>query len=452
MRYTYYYITGAVLVMLFASCKSGDELTPPAPLPPTPIGGEDNAMYFLTNAGDRVTRASKEETGSLLHDLGYRNFGIWAWRTADGSDWRSVMDSYHVSYDAKYVGQGRGEFGWGYDQEAGYEHQVLKYWNLSYKKYQFQGYAPWVGTAASANPYTEMNGERVLVFHNISGHVPAKESVTEYSEANKDKVDWLYTYTERSTTGIASPALTIDRDLTVYDKANPADAEKWLYIGTTDATPTKTVPLRYHHLLPKVVFQLKVYDGTNEELEIYQRINVSVKAHDDTLDDNKDTKLYTKAEELYYSPVNYSATTDPVGDTYIKDGSKSVKGFSEFVQNDVIVTYPTTATFVSFKKSDGTQTRDISPFDTDGEGNIIKEGWLELPQTTPVFDVKLEFGGTLYARTLDPSINPSLPQVWEPDHIYVYQIKFNVSAPILEVTSYTEDWNSEEGEFDINDW
>lgn len=441
MRYTLLYIYSTLLALAFASCKNGDDLTPPN------TGGEEKVMSFSLNGGDRVSRAAaQEETGTLLHDLGYSTFGIWAWRTADGSDWRSVMDNYHVSYDPKYVGEGRGENGWGYDQETGYEHQVLKYWNLSYKNYQFEGYAPWVGNTRSANdPYVDKNSNRTVVFHNISGHFPAKDAVTEYSDAKKDKIDWFYNYTERNMEGIASPALTIDRDLTVFDKANPADTEKWLYIGNTDPTPTKTVPLRFHNLLPKVVFKLMVYDSNDPELEIYQSISISVKTQESS-------KIYTKSGEIFYTPVNLSSNPQPKNYKYVGTSTTTTSDVCEFVQNDVIVTYPDPAQFVSFKKSDGTQTRDLSPFDTDGEGNMTKEGWLELPQTAPVFDIMLEFGGTQYIRTLDPDINPSLPQVWEPDHIYIYQIKFNVAAPTLEVTSYVENWDSEEGEFDIDDW
>lgn len=409
---------------------------------------EGPVLAFLTDASDRSTRASQEVTGSLLHDLGYETFGIWTWRTANGTDWRTVMDGYHVSYDAKYVGEGRTEYGWGYDQEAGFEHQVLKYWNLSYQKYQFHGYAPWVGTTVSANPYVSVDDSRKLLFHNVSGHFATQSAVTEYSIPNKDIVDWLYTYVERSMTGFSSPALTIDRDLSEYDRVTPSNTGKWLYIGNTDATAYKLVPLRFHHLLPKVVFRLKVYDGTNEELEIYQSIGLSVKTHEDALDHTKNTKLITKGETVDYYPT-FTGGTFPVSTAYYVSGTKE-ENTREFVDKTMFPLFDYPA-FKSFKKSNGTQTVDVSPYVL-ADGKPTREGWLELPQKAPAFDVKLSFGGVTYARTLDPAINLALPQLWEPDHIYIYEIKFNVSAPTLEVTSYMEEWNSESGDFNLSDW
>lgn len=412
---------------------------------------EGPVLSFFTDASDRSTRASREETGSLLHDLGYQTFGIWTWRTADGADWRTVMDGYHVSYNAKYVGEGRTEYGWGYDQEAGFEHQVLKYWNLSYQKYQFHGYAPWVGSAASANPYVSMDSNRKLLFHNVSGHFATKSAVTEYSVTNKDIVDWLYTYVERSMTGFSSPALTIDRDLSEYKRTDADDTNDWLYIGNTDATPYKLVPLRFHHLLPKVVFRLKVYDGTNEDLEIYQSIGLSVQTH-------KDTKLITKGETVDYYPSfpgTEFPTEFPVSTAYYVTNTTPHESTEEFVDNKGLSPlFPPSdhPAFKSFKKSNGTQTVDVSPYVTGADGKPTREGWLELPQKAPAFDVKLSFGGVNYARTLDPAINTSLPQLWEPDHIYIYEIKFNVSAPTLEVTSYMEEWKSESGDFNLSDW
>lgn len=410
---------------------------------------EGPVLSFFTDASDRSTRASQEVTGSLLHDLGYQTFGIWTWRTADGADWRTVMDGYHVSYNAKYVGEGRTEYGWGYDQEAGFEHQMLKYWNLSYQKYQFHGYAPWVGSAASTNPYVSMDSNRKLLFHNVSGHFATKSAVTEYSDTYKDQVDWLYTYVERSMTGLAG-GLTIDRDLSVYKRTDADDTNDWLYIGNTDATPYKLVPLRFHHLLPKVVFRLKVYDSTNEELEIYQKIGLSVLTHEDALDHTKDTKLITKGETVDYYPT-FSGTEFPVSSATYVTNTTPHESTEEFVDNTMFPPFGTPV-FKSFKKSNGTQTVDVSPYVPDADGKPTREGWLELPQKAPAFDVKLSFGGVNYARTLDPAINSVLPQLWEPDHIYIYEIKFNVSAPTLEVTSYMEEWKSESGDFNLSDW
>lgn len=410
---------------------------------------EGPVLAFLTDASDRSTRASHEVTGSLLHDLGYQTFGIWTWRTANGTDWKTVMEHYHVSYNAKYVGEGRTEYGWGYDQEAGFEHQVLKYWNLSYKKYHFKGYAPWVGSVPSATvPYVSMAPDHKLLFHNVSGHFSAHSAVTD-TDVDKVRVDWLYTNVERSMTGITSPALSIDRDSCVYDYLAPSNTDKWLYIGNTDATPYKLVPLRFHHLLPKVVFRLKVYDGTNEELEIYQSIGLSVLTHEDALDHTKDTKLITKGETVDYYP-SFTGGTFPVSTAYYVSGTKE-ENTREFVDNTMFPPFGTPA-FKSFKKSNGTQTVDVSPYVPDADGKPTREGWLELPQKAPAFDVKLSFGGVTYARTLDPAINSVLPQLWEPDHIYIYEIKFNVSAPTLEVTSYMEEWNSESGDFNLSDW
>lgn len=434
-------------LLVMVACGSDSDSVAPAPEPQPPVVTDD-ALVFTTTAEDRSTRADEAtETGPLLHALGYNTFGIWTWRTSEtlpsppayllASDWKSVMSHYHVSYDSKYTGEGRGENGWGYDKEAGHEEQVLKYWNMSSTYYSFKGYAPWVGSTVSvSDPYVSVGTDHKLLYHNVTGHFAARDAVTEYSPVNKNKVDWLYTNCQRTMTNVGS-LYRIDCDSTI------SDHEKW-FIGYNDKTVTKTVPLRFHHLLPKVIFRLHVYDGrTGHELdEIYQRISVSVKPHDDAFDNAKDTPIYTSAETVNYVPTGTSPNL-----VYVSGTPSGYNEFADETPASPAVDW-TTATFRTFSKADDTDYQDISPINSDGS----KRGWLELPQKAPAFDVRLEYGASAYGRILAPTINEALPKVWEPDHIYVYVIHFNIAAPILEVTSYAEEWSSTDDDFKITDW
>lgn len=419
-----------IAMLALGSCVSDDSPTLDEP---------DVAISFNSIAGERTTRATATETGPLLHNLGYQTFGIWTWRTSDGSDWKTVMDRYHVSYDSQYAGEGRTEMGWGYDKESDpYHVQVLKYWNLSSTEYLFKGYAPWVNATSGSNPYISMDGDHNLLFHNISGHFAARAAETEYTVPNKEKMDWLYTHCKRTMT--TPVPFRIDCDMTIDDH------EKW-YIGDANHIATKTVPLRYHHLLPKVVFRLHVYDGrTGHDMDvIYQKIGISVKPHDDTSDDTKDTQIFTKGENVSYEPTGTSPDL-----VYVTGTTTTTKGFSEFAdKSPASPTHDwTDPTFRTFSKAAGTDYQDITPIKSDGSG----QGWLELPQKAPVFDIKLQYDDVTYVRTLDPSINKALPPTWDPDHIYVYVIHFDIAAMTLEVTSYTESWSSTDDNFDITDW
>ena len=187
------------------------------------------------------------------------------------------------------------------------------------------------------------------------------------------------------------------------------------------------MPLRFHHLLPKVIFRLHVYDSENPLLKINEVISVSVKTHDE---------FPTKAGEVSYQKAPYSSST-------------TASSLAEFVETGGTAEQQWTTELARvFSKSDGTDYQDVSPVASDG----THQGWLELPQPAPVFDVKLRFHDEDYVRRLDPTADLSLPQLWQPDHIYVYVINFNVKTLALEVTSYMEEWTSNFDDFQITDW
>lgn len=417
-----------MLMLLFVACKQSDV---PQPQP----GAGEVALVFSTNAADRSTRAA---SGTLLHDLNYQTFGIWTWRTlsddlsvAAPSDWLPVMEHYHVSYDGKYNDYGREENGWGYDKETNFPTQALRYWNLSSTHYEFKGYAPWVGEARSesdADPYVEVDASRNLVYHNVGGHFRAQDMQTAYPVSSdpdyatkKSSVDWLYTYCGRQLAPVPSSPALLDHDNTL-----PSSHVSY-YIGNTDYTLSKTVPLRFHHLLPKVIFRLHVYDPEDPMLSVNEVISVSVKTHD---------KFPTKAGEVSYQTAPYSSST-------------TASATAEFVETDGTAEQQWTTELARvFSKTDGTDYQDISPVAADG----TRQGWLELPQPAPVFDVKLRFHDEDYVRRLDPATDVSLSQIWQPDHIYVYVINFNVKSLALEVTSYMEEWSSTFDDFQITDW
>ncbi len=417
-----------MVMLLFVACKQNEQ--------PQPMPGTDEAMLsFSTQTAERATRAA---TGTLLHDLNYQTFGIWTWRTlsddiasAMPTDWLPVMEHYHVSYDGKYNDYGREENGWGYDKEVGFPTQVLKYWNLGSTHYEFKGYAPWVGEARSAgdaDPYVAMDASRNLTYHNVGGHFRAQDVQTMYPATSdpayairKNQVDWLYTYCGRQLAPVPSSPALLDHDNTL----EPSHAS--YYLGNTDYTLSKTVPLRFHHLLPKVIFRLHVYDPEDPFLSVSEVISVSVKTHDN---------FPMKAGTVSYQTAPYSSST-------------TASATAEFVETAGTSSQQWTTELVRvFSKSEGTDYQDVSPVATDGS----RQGWLELPQPTPVFDVKLRFHDEDYVRRLDPTADPSLPQIWQPDHVYVYVINFNVKSLALEVTSYMEEWTSSFDDFQITDW
>lgn len=411
--------TFVLLAVALTACSNHDV---PAP---DPVDGDEMPIHFMTSVAAPITRAD-----ALLHDQGYPNFGIWTWKSPDGIQWDNVMLHYRVSYDGKYVGDGRGEQGWGYDQETGtpYSQQILKYWDLSSKQYDFKGYAPFLPNTSGTDPYVSMEGDRKLTFHNIQGHFPAKDAVTVYPvmtdpeyAAKIARIDWVYCYGKRTLSPIPVSPAKFDRDMTIDVVADS-------YLGNATAR-TSTVPLRFHHLLPKVIFKLHVYDPRpGHENDVLTPLigNMHVTA-----------EAYTKNDASGYEKVT-SGTKSPA---------------SEYVVDDSPYNWTAAPTIMTFGGDPSHPNyRDLSPYTTDGGGNIVKEGWMELPQAAPVIRLQFRADGKDYDHTLDPSLDPTLPQAWEPDHIYIYIFQYNTYAHTLDATSYMEEWSETTEDFELKDW
>lgn len=393
--------------------------------------GNDMPMNFTSSVGVPITRAT---TPHLLHDNDYVNFGVWSWRLPYGSPtWLDVMPHYRVSYDTKYVGEGRSENGWGYDKETPfpYDKQILKYWDLATKEYDFKGYAPFCpNTSGTYVSMSELHGN--VVFNNVYGQFPAKEAVTVYSDADKDKVDWVYCYSKRTFSPLPDlgSGEKFDKDMTIGTSGE--------YFGDA-ISKTNTQPLRFHHLLPKVIFRIHVYDPDNLEHEQLVNIGIDVKAN-----------TVTKSADIQYGDVETygtSGNTDEANCNYIDRTTATPCPIHEYASPSVI----------SFHKEKNTDYRDLSPskITIDGGTNVVtyeKQGWMAVPQVAPVFSINMMVDGDPYSRTLDPTLDTTLPDKWKSDHIYIYIITFNVKTKTLDTTSYTEEWDEISDSFDLTDW
>lgn len=417
---SYILSTLAAACLLLPSCSSSQD----GGADIEPEYSDDMPMNFTSTVGVPITRAD-----NLLRKNDYVNFGVWTWKLPYGStEWLNVMPHYRVSYNTNYVGEGRSENGWGYDQEAApFNTQILKYWDLGTTAYEFKGYAPFC--PKTSGTYVSMSGAHgEVTFNNISGHFPAKEAVTEYSDAKKDKVDWVYTYCKRTFSPLPDlgSGEKFDKDMTIGSGE---------YFGNA-ISKTNTQPLRFHHLLPKVIFRINVYDPVHEDQEQLVNIGIDVKANTVTMD--KDVK-YDILEQY-----GTTGNTDTPNAEYVDHNTYSLPDSDH-------------PTVISFHKEKNTNYRDLSPCNVKVDGvtsalTYDNEGWLEVPQKAPVFTVKLTADGVPFSRTLDPEEDTSFPSEWRSDHIYIYIIKFNVKSKTLDTTSYIEEWNEVTDSFDITDW
>lgn len=424
----------AATLLLLPSCSSSHDdagITEPE-------YSDDMPMNFTSSVGIPITRAA-----TLLHDNKYVNFGVWAWKKPYGSTkWLDVMPHYRVSYDTKYVGEGRSENGWGYDKEedSPYNKQILKYWDLGTKEYDFQGYAPFTNATGTDPRVVVLEGTRDLHFKNVNGFFPAANCQTVYPKSTdpeyntlKNNIDWVYCYSKRTFSPLPDLGVgeKFDKDMTI----DPPNGE---YFGDA-ISKTNTQPLRFHHLLPKVIFRIHVYDPDNLDHEQLVNIGIDVKAN-----------TVKATADIQYDEVETYGTS---GNTNVSD--------QEYVDHNPPGTCPIPAsaspTVISFHKEKNTHYRDLSPslITTDSGTGVVtydKQGWMLVPQEAPEFTINLRADGTDYYKTLNPALDSTLPSNWESDHIYIYIIQFNVKTKTLDTTSYTEDWEEFSDTFDITDW
>lgn len=423
-----------MLAIALTACSTSNDDTALEP----EIIDEGMPMHFTSSVATPVTRAA-----NLLHDSHYESFGVWTWKlpstapaTPQTTDWLSVMEHYRVGYNTQYFGDGRSENGWGYDHEVGaYSSQILKYWDLSCKQYDFKGYAPFAGGVPNSDPHAAIDANNNLHFYNIVGHYPALECETAYPLTSdvkygtkKNHVDWVYCYGKRTLSPIPDFGSDekFDKDMTIGETGE--------YIGDA-ISKTSTVPLRFHHLLPKVIFRIHVYDPDHLDNEQLVNIGIDIKAN-----------TVTKDKDVKYGEVETWGTS---GNTNTLD--------AEYMDH-TSSTIPEEAhpTVISFHKEKNTHYRDLSPsiVSTDGSGVVsyTTEGWMELPQYAPVFTINMMADGDPYSRTIDPSVDITFPEKWESDHIYIYIIQFNVKSKTLDTTSYIEEWNEDFDDFELKDW
>lgn len=125
-----------VAVLALASCSSDSMVTEVPTNTETPIA--------FTVSQRNSTRAASNK----LEDNGYKDFGVWAYKTKTGS-FDVVMNNYKVEHrDAS----DNTAAGWFYEGVNG---QILRYWDLSYTNTNFYAYAPYEGSGVTFDESTK---------------------------------------------------------------------------------------------------------------------------------------------------------------------------------------------------------------------------------------------------------------------------------------------------------
>lgn len=284
-RYTKVWILQCLIaVIVLGACSSkgdSDDILPPGVvLPQVPC----HPIGFSSMA---TTRAATPLTAK------YKNFGVWAWKSQDGSTMLPVMmhgqtsEPYYVYNNVKYAGNGSSQQ-WGYDQESvNSKQQYIRYWDLSSSQYEFYAYSPY--SSAPTYPAEAASGTMSDAMSPSEAHKLSISGImgnfdVDHPEGN---IDWLWAKIRRTMAPLA------DEDLIEPTNVPPVPADK-----------TATVPLAFHHILAKVKFCVKYRNQGTVTL------TSTVKSFSVTAEGGfASTATFTDGNPTHFSSVTHSASS-----------------------------------------------------------------------------------------------------------------------------------------------
>ena len=405
-----------LIATLTATACSSSSLEEDGPSVPsgTPL------LFSTPYVGSMATRATEALASDFLVS-GYKSFGATGQQT--------VMEQYQALYSTDaWGGTGTKWSTVGTTSDGFYKQQYVKYWDLSAFPYNFIALAPApikdgkVMDGFSVT-YNDIKLEQTLQSQTASdGEVTPSAPATEY----------LLAQMQRQTN--TSDATTTD----------DVDLLSGKTIGTGGDSPTKAVPLPFHHLSAKVRFGIFTTMPTVETQSVKIK-NVTIKAKS------------ANAEGFVTGAGSYAVDLSQTGVSSAFDGTFSGKTYQTDELQLLSFSGPTDNKFTDayLEKHEWNSTTDLNAYYFE-----CSDGLLEVPQN----NVQLFVSFTLQPSTGNDYTIVDYPltitqedgteanlHTWRPSRLYTYYIKIaRLFSYDISFTATVSDWEDLEGSISTN--
>ncbi len=418
MKHTAIHISIALLSALASGCSSNSLVEEEEPISPdaTPMRF---SIPSVGNMETRSTRASQALTSDFLVST-YK-----AYRT--GSQ-QTVMEQYQALYQQDgWSGTGAKWNTVGGTGDGFYQPQYEKYWDLSAFPYEFIGIAPAPILSGAVTTGFAVTDRQVKI---------------EQSLQSQSATDGLVTPTAPTTEYLVAQ---MQRQHHADDatKTDDIDMVTGKTIGTGGDSPTKAVPLPFHHLSSKVRF------GIYSTMPFVETQSVKIK--------NVTFKAVSSQTEGFVTSVsNYSVDFTQSGVNSVVDGEFGNKTYETDDKQLLSFSGPSdTFTDADLEKHEWKSKNDVNAYYFE-----CKDGLIQVPQS----GVKLFVSFTLEPLSGEPYTVTDYPltitnsdgnvvseYTWQPNCLYTYYIVVNrLFSYDISFTATVSDWEDLEGRINTN--